>query len=90
MAKYSGLGYAHVEAALEQVELTPRAHDRFKAHSTGMKQRLGLAAALMKDPELLILDEPTAGLDPQGMVEMRSLIRTLGRGDRTSSSRATC
>ena len=48
-----------------------------------MKQRLGVAATLLKDPELLILDEPTNGLDPAGMAEMRDLIRDLGRGGRT-------
>src|SRR5437870_13410439 len=48
-----------------------------------MKQRLGVAAALLKDPDLLILDEPTNGLDPQGMAEMRKLIKDTGQGDRT-------
>ena len=49
----------------------------------GMKQRLGVAAALLKDPELLILDEPTNGLDPAGMAEMRDFIRSLAQGGRT-------
>jgi ABC-type multidrug transport system ATPase subunit len=68
---------------LDQVELTSRASDRFATYSLGMKQRLGVAAALLKDPELLILDEPTNGMDPAGLAEMRSFIRGLGRGGRT-------
>ena len=72
-----------VEEALEQVDLQERAKDKFKKYSLGMKQRLGVAAALLKDPELLILDEPTNGLDPKGMAEMRELIRSLGKEDRT-------
>ncbi|MDQ3236599.1 MAG: ABC transporter ATP-binding protein [Actinomycetota bacterium] len=85
MARLSGVhaSKGRVEEALEQVGLTSRAGDRFKKYSTGMKQRLGVAAALVKDPELLILDEPTNGLDPKGIAEMRDLIRSLGRGERT-------
>jgi len=83
MARYTGLTSRQVELALEEVELKDRAHDKFKTYSTGMKQRLGVAAALMKEPELLILDEPTAGLDPQGTVEMRNLIKSIGRTERT-------
>ncbi|HET9410246.1 MAG TPA: ABC transporter ATP-binding protein [Candidatus Dormibacteraeota bacterium] len=72
-----------VEEALDIVEMTSRAGRKFGTYSTGMKMRLGVAAALLKDPELLILDEPTNGLDPQGMAEMRRLIREIGQGDRT-------
>lgn len=67
-----------VREVLDQVELSHRAKHKFKTYSLGMKQRLGIAAALLKDPELLILDEPTNGLDPKGMAEMRELIRGLG------------
>lgn len=83
MARYSGVPSSRVEIVLDQVELTQRADDKFKGYSMGMKQRLGVAAALLKEPELLILDEPTNGLDPKGMAEMRALIRQLGRGERT-------
>ncbi|CAN5745519.1 ABC transporter ATP-binding protein [soil metagenome] len=85
MARLSGVraSRSRVDAALKQVELRDRAGDKFKKYSLGMKQRLGVAAALLKDPELLILDEPTNGLDPKGMAEMRDLIRSLGQGERT-------
>jgi ABC-2 type transport system ATP-binding protein len=83
IASYAGLPAEKVEAALEEVDLVGRGGDRYGTYSQGMRQRLGLAAALMKEPELLILDEPTNGLDPQGMVEMRDLIRRLGQGTRT-------
>ncbi|MDQ3050507.1 MAG: ABC transporter ATP-binding protein [Bacteroidota bacterium] len=64
---------------LELVGLKDRAHDKIKTFSHGMKQRVGLAQALVHDPELIILDEPTTGLDPQGMVEIRELIFKLSR-----------
>jgi len=83
IARYAGVPKERIEAALEAVELTDRANDKVKTYSQGMKQRLGVAAALLKDPELLILDEPTNGLDPAGMADMRALIRRLGSGDRT-------
>ena len=83
MADYAGLPHKRVDAALEEVDLADRAKDRFGTYSMGMKQRLAVAAALIKEPELMILDEPTNGLDPQGVVEMRLLIRRLGTGKRT-------
>ncbi|MEE1751797.1 ABC transporter ATP-binding protein [Streptomyces sp. SP18CS02] len=68
---------ARVGAALERVGLTAAAGRKAKAYSLGMKQRLGLAAALLQPRRLLVLDEPTNGLDPQGMREMRTLVREL-------------
>ncbi|MEU5403170.1 ABC transporter ATP-binding protein [Streptomyces sp. NPDC005963] len=68
---------ARVAAALDRVGLTPAAGKKAKAYSLGMKQRLGLAAALLQPRRLLVLDEPTNGLDPQGMREIRSLVRAL-------------
>ena len=78
LAQVAGLPRERVDEALERVGLTARAEDRVKAYSLGMKQRLGIAAALMKRPRLLILDEPSNGLDPAGIREVRELIRALG------------
>jgi ABC-2 type transport system ATP-binding protein len=83
LARYRGLPDSEVDAALARVDLSDRAGDRFKAYSLGMKQRLGVAAALMGDPELIVLDEPTNGLDPGGMADMRALIVDLARGGQT-------
>ena len=74
---------AELDDLLEQVGLADRGNDRFHTYSLGMKQRLGLAYALLGDPELLFLDEPTNGMDPAGMAEVRELIRSLGTGERT-------
>ena len=83
LARYAGVPDARVAAVLETVDLADRAADKFSTYSLGMKQRLGVAGALLKDPALLILDEPTNGLDPRGMADMRDMIRRLGRGERT-------
>jgi ABC-2 type transport system ATP-binding protein len=83
LARHAGVDETGIEAVLAEVELAARAGDRFGTYSLGMKQRLGVAAALLKDPELLILDEPTNGMDAAGMAEMRTFIRSLGQGGRT-------
>jgi len=83
LARHAAVPEARIDGVLDEVALTARAGDRFRTYSLGMKQRLGIAAALLKDPELLILDEPTNGMDPAGMAEMRGFIRDLGRGRRT-------
>jgi ABC-2 type transport system ATP-binding protein len=83
IARCAGVPKRRIEETLDLVDLTDRARDKFATYSLGMKQRLGVAAALLKDPELLILDEPTNGLDPAGMADMRDLIRRLGSGEHT-------
>ncbi len=83
VAGHAAAPESRIAGALEEVGLADRAGDRYRDYSLGMKQRLGIAAALLKNPELLILDEPTNGMDPAGMAEMRSFVRGLGRGGRT-------
>lgn len=78
-----GVSEARIDATLELVDLRERGGDRVKSYSLGMKQRLGLALALIQDPTLLVLDEPTNGLDPAGMVEMRDLLRRLAAQGKT-------
>jgi ABC-2 type transport system ATP-binding protein len=78
MARHAGVPGERIAVVLDQVELTDRAGDRYATYSLGMKQRLGVAAALLKDPRLVVLDEPTNGLDPAGMADMRLLVRRLG------------
>ncbi|MEO7350429.1 MAG: ABC transporter ATP-binding protein [Marmoricola sp.] len=78
LARSIGLPRSAVDSALNQVGLRDRAKDDYRGYSLGMKQRLAIAAALLKGPDLLILDEPTNGLDPAGIQSIREMIRDLG------------
>jgi ABC-2 type transport system ATP-binding protein len=77
LAALDGGDGSRIDHVLDLVELRGRASDRVRAYSHGMRQRLGLAAALLRAPRLLLLDEPTTGLDPAGMRDMRDLVRRL-------------
>jgi ABC-type multidrug transport system ATPase subunit len=83
LVRYRRLPDPAADAALERVGLTSRGGDRFRSYSLGMKQRLGVAAALLGEPELLVLDEPTNGLDPAGMADMRELLVDVAAGGQT-------
>lgn len=76
-AKLNGVGSKRVEELLELLGLTEAANKKVKAYSLGMRQRLGIAQALLKDPDVLVLDEPTNGLDPEGIYEVREYIRKI-------------
>jgi ABC-2 type transport system ATP-binding protein len=83
LATLGGHDQSRIPEVLDLVGLGGRGSDRFGQYSFGMKQRLGIAAALLGDPALLVLDEPTNGLDPAGINEMREFIRSVGDGERT-------
>lgn len=74
IAEIKEIDYSQIPIVLEKVDLTNRKNSKFRTYSLGMKQRLAIAAALLGNPEVLILDEPTNGLDPQGIAEIRNLI----------------
>src|SRR3954462_11964762 len=84
LAETAGVPRGRGDEGLDVVALRDRADDRFKGYSLGMKQRLGIAAALLKHPRLLVLDEPSNGLDPAGIRDVRELIRRLGRDGHTT------
>jgi ABC-2 type transport system ATP-binding protein len=98
LGRLQGIGAKTVREAMDRVGLGDRVDDPVRAYSLGMRQRLGIAAALMKDPAVLILDEPANGLDPAGIKEVRELLRSLGKEGRTvfvsshllSEVQATC
>ncbi|GAB3930159.1 ABC transporter ATP-binding protein [Kribbella albertanoniae] len=83
VGRYTAVGARRVEAVLETVGLAEAAAKRVSRYSLGMRQRLGVGMALLKDPELLVLDEPANGLDPAGVVQMRELLAGLASDGRT-------
>jgi ABC-2 type transport system ATP-binding protein len=83
LAALDGQSKARIDKVLEIVKLTSRREDRVSEYSLGMKQRLGIAAALLRDPDILILDEPMNGLDPAGIAEIRTLLKEMAQQGRT-------
>jgi ABC-type multidrug transport system ATPase subunit len=83
MALHADAATTAIDSVLEQVGLSSRSRRKFGTYSTGMRQRLGLAVSLLADPDILILDEPANGLDPEGIAEMRELLRALRSSGRT-------
>jgi ABC-2 type transport system ATP-binding protein len=83
VCKIKGVDYSKIEKKLEVVDLLDRKDDKFKTFSLGMKQRLAIASALLNDPEILILDEPTNGLDPQGIHQVRKIIKEIANSGTT-------
>ncbi|MCL4126314.1 UNVERIFIED_CONTAM: hypothetical protein GTU68_028530, partial [Idotea baltica] len=83
VCRIKGVDYSKIEEKLEVVGLLDRKDSKFKTYSLGMKQRLAIASALLNDPEILILDEPTNGLDPQGIHQIREIIRNIAKGGTT-------
>jgi len=83
VATIKGCSFDNIEGVLKQVDLWERHKTPFKTYSLGMRQRLAVAAALLSDPDVLVLDEPTNGLDPQGIADMRRIIQAIGERGKT-------
>jgi ABC-2 type transport system ATP-binding protein len=83
ICKIKGVSYDKIDEKLKTVNLYERRNSRFRTFSLGMKQRLAIASALLNDPEILILDEPTNGLDPQGIHEIRQIIKDITKNGTT-------
>ena len=83
LATLGGFPIERVKELIKTVGLEGRGHSKYKTYSLGMKQRLGIAAALLPNPKLLVLDEPTNGLDPEGIQEVRDLLKKLAQNGTT-------